>query len=294
LLSGPVTLTPAQFFALWEALDAEADDPELPIRIGQAISVEAFAPPLFAALCSPNLSVAAARIAKYKALIGPLRLIVTRTEQGLELELRWPPHHRPPEVLTTTELVWLVAMARLATRTRLVPVCVTSRHALAPTAVLNEYLGVVVREADRFTATFADRDAARPFLTANEPMWEFFEPELRKRLAQLETGATTRQRVQAALLELLPSGRGTLDGVAHELAVGTRTLQRQLTSEGTRFQAVLIATRQSLARHYLNEPHLSIAEIAFLLGYDEPNSFCRAFHSWTGQTPQRARTAVHS
>ena len=34
------------------------------------------------------------------------------------------------------------------------------------------------------------------------------------------------------------------------------------------------------------------AEIAFLLGYDEPNSFARAFHSWTGETPHAARQSV--
>ena len=36
----------------------------------------------------------------------------------------------------------------------------------------------------------------------------------------------------------------------------------------------------------------SSAEISFLLGYEDPNSFFRAFHAWTGQTPERARAAT--
>lgn len=292
LSDGPATLTPERFFTLWEAVAAEAADPGLPIRIGQAISVEAFHPPLFAALCSPNLGVAAARIATYKALIGPLRLIVTTTGAGLEVELHWPPHHRPPEVLTTTELVWWVALARLATRTRVVPVAVTSTQPPSAAGALADYLGVRVRQTERFTVTFSARDSARPFLTANEPMWEFFEPELRRRLVHLKRGSTVRQRVQAALLELLPSGRGTVDGVARELTMGARTLQRQLTSEGTTFQTVLNDTRRSIAHRYLSEGHLSVAEIAFLLGYDEPSSFYRAFHAWTGRTPLDARAEL--
>lgn len=289
LTAGPAALSPDQARAVWEAIAAEADDPDLPVRIGRAISAEAFSPPVFAAICSPNLNVAAARIAKHKALMGPLRLIVTPTERGTELELRWPVHHSVPELLVTTELVWWVALTRLATRTSVVPVVVTSTVPPAAPEALTAYLGTRVQRSERITVTFGARDAARPFLTANEPMWQFFEPELRRRLAQLEDGAPTSQRVRAALLELLPSGRGTVGAVAGEMAVSSRTLQRQLASEGTSFQAVLKETRESLAGHYLAQGHLSTTEIAFLLGYDEPNSFYRAFHSWTGLSPRQAR-----
>ena len=34
------------------------------------------------------------------------------------------------------------------------------------------------------------------------------------------------------------------------------------------------------------------AEISFLLGYDDPNSFIRAFHGWTGNTPERMRSEL--
>jgi AraC-like DNA-binding protein len=37
---------------------------------------------------------------------------------------------------------------------------------------------------------------------------------------------------------------------------------------------------------------MSAAEIAFLLGYEDPKSFYRAFHAWTGQTPQRVRATA--
>lgn len=49
-------------------------------------------------------------------------------------------------------------------------------------------------------------------------------------------------------------------------------------------------TRKSLARHYLSTPQLTEAEISYLLGYDDTNSFYRAFHTWTGRTPEHART----
>ncbi len=45
-------------------------------------------------------------------------------------------------------------------------------------------------------------------------------------------------------------------------------------------------------RMKLKTPTLSGTEISFLLGYDDPNSFFRAFHSWTGTTPEQARGAL--
>jgi AraC-like DNA-binding protein len=80
--------------------------------------------------------------------------------------------------------------------------------------------------------------------------------------------------------------------VAAELAVSSRTLHRQLKTEGTGFQEILNSTREQLARHYLADPALSAADIAFLLGYEETSSFYRAFQSWTGETPDETRSSL--
>ena len=36
------------------------------------------------------------------------------------------------------------------------------------------------------------------------------------------------------------------------------------------------------------------AEISFLLGFEDPNSFIRAFHDWTGTTPERLRSQLRA
>lgn len=77
LLQQPsVRLDPADYYRLWDSIEAETGDPLFPIRLCQAIRSESLSPPLFAALCSPNLFVAARRISHYKALIAPMRFDV--------------------------------------------------------------------------------------------------------------------------------------------------------------------------------------------------------------------------
>jgi len=132
-------------------------------------------------------------------------------------------------------------------------------------------------------------DAARPFLTANEGMWQLFEPDLRRRLSELNAEASLADRVSAVLLELLPSGDASIETVSERLNISKRTLQRRLDGESTSFRDVVNKTREKLARHYLTSTTLSGGEIAFLLGFDDPNSFFRAFKDWTGHTPEGLR-----
>ena len=85
--------------------------------------------------------------------------------------------------------------------------------------------------------------------------------------------------------------------IARELHISARTLQRRLQDGGYSFQQVLEESRHQLARHYLNNPLLELNETAYLLGYEDLNSFVRAFRTWEGVPPahwrgtQRAKTA---
>ncbi|MGI9596269.1 MAG: AraC family transcriptional regulator ligand-binding domain-containing protein [Acidimicrobiales bacterium] len=289
---GPVSLSEQEFFAFWHAVEGEAGDPNLPIRIAEIISPEVFEPALFAALVSPNLNVAAQRVARFKKLIGPMELRVDIEPDVTTLAFVWPDGIGPPPALVLTELLFWVALTRIGTRHRVEPLRVTAPDSPADVEAYRGYLGVEVQRRGVQTVTFSAGDAARPFLMASDAMWETFEPALRKRLSDLENGATDAERVRAALLELLPAGESGMDAVAAQLSISNRTLHRRLQNEGTTFQGILSETRESLARHYLTSAGLSAGEIAFLLGYEETSSFYRAFHSWTGETPERVRAAA--
>mgnify|MGYP001046613247 CR=1 FL=1 len=288
-------LNTEEYFRLWRGFEEEAADPTLPLRIGAAISVEAFSPSIFAALCSTDLNTALDRISRYKKLVAPMALHVDVGNKATNLELEWlDTTVEPPASLVATELVFFVQLSRIATRTRISPLAVTAPNPPEPKGDFTEYFGVDVQQGPSPVISFKAEDASLPFLTANEKMWQFFEPELRKRLSELDASATTTDRTRAALLELLPSGAPSVAAVSKKLGTSTRTLQRRLKQEGGSFQIVLNETREDLARHYLKTSNLSGAEISFLLGFEDPNSFFRAFHSWTGVTPEQVRSSMLS
>lgn len=71
---------------------------------------------------------------------------------------------------------------------------------------------------------------------------------------------------------------------ARELGVSVRTLRRRLLDEGTSYQKLMDRFRHDLAIEYLSTGLMTPKEVAYLLGFKFPNTFQRAFRSWTGQT----------
>ncbi len=289
-------LSTGEYFGLWCALEAESGDPLFPLRIVEAVSTEAFDPPLFAALCSANLLQAARRLATYKQLMMPMALEVELGPRGeLLLTPRWLlAQGDVPLSLQVAEIAFFVRLARLATRepVNALRVVLPALPQPAQARGYEDFFGVALRRGPRPCIAFSAVDAQRPFLTANEAMWRVFEPALGQRLSELQARATTAERVRALLLELLPGNAATIEAVASQLALSKRTLQRRLEAEGENFRGLVNGTREELARHYLAQTRLSGGEIAFLLGFEDPNSFYRAFHEWTGQTPEALRQGL--
>lgn len=284
----PVMVDVEAWASLWDALEAEVDRPELALELGRTVSLDMFDPALFAALCSENLQQAATRLQRYKRLMGPCRLNIEQGE-GLAVGCEVDGLPLPPQLWGIAELVVWVGLARHLTRHRVIPRRVVAPVDLEAPEAFAAYFGVAVTHGPGYEVVFEHEDAQRPFLTTDASMWAFFEPALERRLAECDARTSMRERVRAALFEMLPSGRSELGDVARALGASARTVQRRLGGEGTSYREVLDATRAQLAKHYLTRTQLTTAEVAFLIGYDDPNSLYPAFRAWTGTTPQAVR-----
>lgn len=284
-------ITPTDYFRLWQGLEQVAGAEEWPLKMGQVLSVETFDPPIFASLCSTNLNTALQRLAQFKQLICPLTLHVESTVQQTVVTLNCYGNNEPiPRSLGAAELVFLTQLARLGTRKPIVPLWVELVQPPSQREPYQEYFGVPLTSGQANRMAFSASDAQEPFLTENAAMWDFFEAGLKKKLSDLETEASMKERVRSALHEMLPAGQSSIEEAASRLAMSKRSLQRRLSEETSSYQEVLNTTRRELAHAYLVRSSASLGEIAYLLGFQDGNSFLRAFRDWTGQTPGEYRT----
>lgn len=285
------TLSPEAFRRLFDALSRATRHDAPGLVVGQSISSEALNPPILAAFCSETLVAATERLARYKPLTGPVRLEAHAMTSGLELTFQSEPDVVLPDEYIAAELVSLVSLARRATGRGVRPIAVEMVNA----PVQRDYaafFGHPVYSGPFNRVVFAPEDAHRPLLSPDPGLFRQFDPDLRPRLDELDRTASVTDRVRSALMETVPAGRPDIGTVARRLGMSARTLQRRLGAEDTAFQEVLQDLRERLARGYLKKTALTSSEISFLLGYDDPNSFTRAFHYWTGTTPEAFRAGA--
>lgn len=114
---------------------------------------------------------------------------------------------------------------------------------------------------------------------------EHFENYAAALVQRIQPQASLVDSVRYALAEGLLNGQTSENEIACQLAMTSRTLHRHLADAGTSFRELLTNLRQQRAQSLLQDSRISIAEVAYLVGYAEPSSFYRAFRRWTGLTP---------
>lgn len=87
----------------------------------------------------------------------------------------------------------------------------------------------------------------------------------------------------------ITSNNTSVDSIADQLHMTTRTLMRKLKDEGTTFLHIKNLVRRDRAIHLLTHYTIPINEVAEHVGFSDPAVFTRAFRSWTGKTPKQYR-----
>lgn len=103
-------------------------------------------------------------------------------------------------------------------------------------------------------------------------------------------------RVEQMLLDIYREGLiiPSLELLADRMCCSPRTLARRLAREDESFQRLKDRVRCDMARKFLVESEMSVADIAERLCFSEPSDFTRAFSGWTGTTPSNFRHGIRS
>ena len=246
-------------------------------------------PPSFlAAYHARDFRDALQRVARFKRLCAPEDVRIQEHADRCDIEVDWTQAEgqAAPPALVDATLASLVELGRKGTKEPLVPIAVELARPENARAVYEKYFGCRVRfaaEINRLSFRRADLD--KRFASYNAELLDILIQELDRRIEQQTHSVTLAEQIKWVLRRRLTAGRPDIRSVATELAMSERSLQRKLTDEGLTFQGLLSETRHQLALEYLADQTLAIIEVAYMLGYEDQNSFFRAFRQWEEHTP---------
>jgi AraC-like DNA-binding protein len=284
-------LNTEELFALWRAVGEVSTDPSIGLLLGTETKTERFHPIGLAALSSENFGSAIDQMARYKQLTCPEEILQEKNDEEWSIQFRWLlADEVEPPVLIECCFAWVLSTARVGTGTRISPVRVEFVQPRAHVKTIERHFGCpVVCGTPRNAIIFRATDANRPFVTRNAELLGILAPQFDEELREENGDENFIERVRIAIQQRLTGRRPTIEDIADALHISSRTLQRRLQDDGSSFQRVLEEARHQLARHYLNNSVLELNEAAYLLGYEDGNSFVRAFRTWEGVPPARWR-----
>jgi len=287
-------VTTEELFALWNAIAMVSADPFLGLKLGVETKVERFHPMAIAALSTENLVTAVRTIARYKKLTAPEDIFNELTETEFQVSFRWllAAEDEPP-ILADYCLAWMLSAARVGTgMPQVKPLRVEYMLQRANVRPLERHFGCeVVCGAARNAIVFRAEDAMLPFVTRNRDLLELLAPQFEQQLKESRTEDSFVEMVRRAIQDRLAGHRPNVETIAQALHMSERTLQRRLQEAGYNYQRVLDEARHQMARYYLSNSVLELNEAAYLLGFEDPNSFGRAFRGWEGVPPSDWREA---
>lgn len=281
-----------QMTRLWQRAVAISANPAIGLNMAQVVRPGSFHVVGYALMSSRNLHEGFARLVRYQRIIAEgadLSFRPLGPGSALILSIHGD-QLAPTRQSAEASLAYLLAFCRWVSGGPCSPLEVCLQGA-APSDL--EPYRQVFQAPLRFNCThdaliFAQRDLLAPLPSANAALAQLHDRFAGEYLARFSESRVTHQARQV-VCRLLPQGEPRREAVAQALCLSPRTLQRRLQAEGTSFQQLLDDTRRELVVQYLAQVHLTLLEIAYLLGFADPSNFFRAFRRWFACTPGEYR-----
>lgn len=279
------------YLQCFAAAARESGSPLFGSEAAALLDAEAFGLLGFVLASSSTLRDALARFARYARLICD-ELSVTVVERGDEASIVYVLDEAPHvPALFEMALTHLVHTSKRGTRGAFRASRVVFRHRVAHPS-LSRVLDAEVALGGAEDAVYCDRKSLDlPLRGRNPALLGILEAHAAHVLGARPEEDDVLAKARVAIRVALPMGEPSLASVAARLGLGERTLQRRLRDLGVTFRALVDDVRKEHAVAQLRVPGVSIAEVAFSLGFSGPSAFHHAFRRWTGRSPSAAKGA---
>jgi AraC-like DNA-binding protein len=286
-LDDTVVISTSQLFAIWDAVEALSGDTAAGIRMvtetGTAKHMLAFLAATYAADFRDGLT----RLARFKRLCSPDRLCFEARSGKTSVTIEWPDGTpSEPYIAVEASFALLLEVGRRGSGKHILPASVDLRRPALVSTRHAEFFGCPIRfgaKRDRLVLNTVDLDL--PFPTYNPELLLMLTPGLASAVQDIATHASLGDRVKAMLKLMMADGGTDVARVASELGISPRTLQRKISAEGKTFRSLLTEARYELSRELLSGGATEVKEVAYRLGYQDTNSFYRAFRDREKVTP---------
>jgi len=198
-------VTADEYYRFMQAIGEFQVPEEMILKLTTQEQMEMFSPPVFAAFCSEDGICFLHRMADYEALFCAVEFHITEEEHIVTLELRsGHPNLKVPKILVIIKFLYLLSLLRKATGKEIIPVEIKSTYDIDH-AAYQSYFKTLFSKGDTNCLVFTKSDLLLPFLKANESMWTYFEPELKRRLQETEVDESFSAEVRSVLADQLAS-----------------------------------------------------------------------------------------
>jgi len=294
LIDDPDALIPAEVAdAIWSQAVTRAADPFLALHAAEALPFGAYKVLDFLVANAPTIGAGLERVLRYFDIVDPRAgfQIIDGDPVVLRFSTALGP---PPPAAQDYTFAALVLRSRQSSAAPwpLARVCFT----FAPPDDLSVYERIFDC-ALCFGASEAELAISRaawdqPSSGANEALFGVLDDHAQRLHAELPAAEPDlADRVRDALRDELCGGEVTAAGIGRKMGMSDRTMQRRLKALGRPFADILADVRQEIARGYLRQPDVALAEIAWLLGFSDQSTFSRAFKRREGVSPGAWRKA---
>ncbi|WP_432464640.1 helix-turn-helix transcriptional regulator [Agarivorans sp. QJM3NY_33] len=280
-----LVLTAKQFSLLFSYLMMDYGKDDIHIKLAEAFAKGTYGKAFQVFQSSKNIGEGVYRLSLFKRMIEPVNWTVYSMKDRLTLKiLSNTPDYVINGVFESLNFLWLIECCRNLTGQYIVP----SRVVLS-TKTLRQSEVEQKLECSIEIGVCAQLDlpldvVSVPLLSANKNIIDIVDKTIEPH--SFLYGNEFQSLVQDIITDLLPSGKTTSARVAGKLSMSKRTFERRLAAQGHTFRELLVAQRKILAQQYLATTNKSIEEISIILGFNETNSFYRAFRRWQGCSPK--------